>query len=444
MKRAALSSLLSGLSAFTASPVLAAAFALNTQSAESLGAATAGAQAAEATPGNIYFNPAAMVGVDGVEGSISVIGVLNNSRYENAEGALFGTVPVAGAGAGDGPLDDGVFPTGAVAARLGDRLYAGLAVYIPYGFGSSYAPDSVIRYHGTESELVTASITPVIGVALTERWSIAAGPRIQYAEVTLEGVIDAGGIASAQSIPGAVPGTDDVPFSLVGDSVDVGYIVGVQGEPAKGVRVGASFTSKIEHGLDGEAEFDVAGSLAGQGLQAFGLFLDTDFTNNFATPAVAQFGAQIDVAPRVTLLASATLTRWSSFEELAIEFENPLQPTDLLTQNWNDAWGGSLGAEIELSPTARLRFGAMYEDAPVDEAFASTRIPDGDRIWGAVGYSRELNRRAELHLSAAYLVADEMQISQPAARPENLFRGSLDATVENEAFVFGLGVDYRF
>ena len=87
---------------------MAAAFALNTQSAESLGAATAGAQAAEATPGNIYFNPAAIVGVEGLEGSLSVVGVLNNSRYSNAEGVLLGTVPVSGQSAGEAPLDDGV------------------------------------------------------------------------------------------------------------------------------------------------------------------------------------------------------------------------------------------------------------------------------------------------------------------------------------------------
>lgn len=437
-------SALSALFMFAASPAMAAAFALNTQSAESLGAGTAGAQAAEATPGNIYFNPAAIVGVKGVAGSLSVVAALNNSNYRNAEGALFGAVPVSGAQAGDGALDDGVFPTGAIAARLSDRLYVGLAVYAPYGFGSSYARDSAVRYHGAESRLVSAAFTPVIGFAITENWSIAAGPRFQYAEVTLEGAIDAAGIASAQSVPGVIPGTDDVFFELQGDSFDVGYSVGLQGEVTRRARVGASFTSKIEHGLSGAADFDVAGSLAGQALGAFGLFLDTDFTADFATPAVAQFGAQVDLSPRVTLLASANLTFWSSFEEVAAVFGNPFQPADILTQNWNDAWSGSLGAEIALSPSSRFRFGVMYEDAPVEEAFTSPRIPDGDRVWGAVGFSTALNDRAELHLAASYLVADDIPVSQPATRPENLFRGSLDAVIENEAFVLGLGIDYRF
>lgn len=440
MKTQALASLLM----FTSSPVMAGAFALNTQSAESLGAATAGAQAAEATPGNMYFNPASIVGVDGVEGSFSVVGVIMNSSYRDADGTLLGTVPVAGAASGEAALNDGVFPTGAIAAQLNDRFYVGLGFYAPYGFGSSYADDSVVRYHGTASELLSASLTPVLGFAINDDWSIAAGPRFQYADVTLRGAVDAAGIATAQSVSGFIPGTDDVFFNFEADSFDIGYIVGLQGELSEGVRVGASFSSKIEHGLSGTADFDVSQSLAGQALQGFGLFLDTDFTSDFVTPAVAQFGAQVDVAPNVTLLASAVLTRWSSFENVIAVFENPFQPADVLTQNWNDAWSGSLGAEIELSPSSQFRFGVMYEDAPVDEAFMSTRIPDGDRLWGAVGFSQQLNDRAELHFAASYLVADDMVVSQPAARPENLFRGSLDTVVENEAFVLGLGVDYRF
>lgn len=435
---------LSALLMLVSSPAMAGAFALNTQSAESLGAATAGAQAAEATPGNMYFNPASIVGVTGVEGSLSVVGVIMNSSYRDAEGALFGTIPVSGSSAGEAALKDGVFPTGAIAAQLSERFYVGLALYSPYGFGSSYADDSAIRYHGTASELVSAAITPVLGFAINDNWSIAAGPRFQYADVTLQGAVDAAGIASAQTIPGFTPGTDDVFFDFQADSFEIGYVVGIQGELAEGVRVGASFSSKINHGLSGTADFDVSQSAAGQTLQAFGLFLDTDFTSDFATPAVAQFGAQINVAPKVTLLASATLTRWSSFQNVVAVFDNPLQPADVLTQNWNDAWSGSLGAEIELSPSSQFRFGAMYEDAPVEEAFMSTRIPDGDRIWGAVGYSQDLNDRAELHLAASYLVADDMTVSQPATLPENLFRGSLDTVLENEAFVFAIGIDYRF
>ena len=423
---------------------MAAAFALNTQSAESLGAATAGAQAAEATPGNIYFNPAAIVGVEGLEGSLSVVGVLNNSRYSNAEGVLLGTVPVSGQSSGEAPLDDGVFPAAAIAGRLSERFYLGLALYAPYGLSTAYDDDSVIRYHGTASQLFSAVITPVIGVAINENWSLAAGPRFQYVDGTLRGAVDAAGVATALSAPGFVPGTDDVFVDIEADSFDVGFTVGLQGQVTETLRVGLSFNSKIDHGLEGEAVFDAGGSAAGQALQGFGLFLDTDATADLATPAVAQFGAQLAVAPRVTLLASATYTRWSGFENFITVFDNPFQEADVITQNWNDAWGGSIGAEIELSPSSRFRFGAMYEDAPVDEDFTSPRIPDGDRVWGAVGFSQKLSERVKLNLAGSYLVINDIPIRQPATRPENLFRGGLNADIESEAFVVSAGVDFKF
>lgn len=423
---------------------MAAAFALNTQSAESLGAATAGAQAAEATPGNIYFNPAAIVGVEGLEGSLSVVGVLNNSRYSNAEGVLLGTVPVSGQSAGEAPLDDGVFPAAAIAGRLSERFYLGLALYAPYGLGTAYDDDSILRYHGTASQLISAVITPVIGIALNDNWSLAAGLRFQYVDGTLRGAVDAAGVATALSVTGFVPGTDDVFFDIEADAFDVGFTVGLQGQVTQALRVGLSFNSKIDHGLSGEAVFDVSGSAAGQALQSFGLFLDTDASADLATPAIAQFGAQLAVAPRVTLLASAAYTRWSRFETFVTVFDNPAQSADVITQNWNDSWGGSVGAEIELSPSSRFRFGAMYEDAPVDEEFTSPRIIDGDRVWGAVGFSQKLSERVKLNLAGSYLVVSDIPIRQPATLSENLFRGGLNADIESEAFVVSAGLDFKF
>ena len=444
MNSAAKTSAYAALAAMTASPSLAASFALNTQSAESLGAATAGAQATRATPGNAYFNPASIVGVEGLEGSLSVVGVLIDSSYNDASGQLLGTVPVSGAPAGEAPLSDGVFPTGAIAAPINDRFYVGLAVYSPFGFGSSYADDSVIRYHGTESELLSLSFTPLIGVALNDDWSIAAGPRIQYANVTLAGAIDAAGAAAAASLPGFIPGTDDVFFELEADRVDVGYIVGVQGRIAEGVSVGASYTSGIEHGFSGDATFDLDQSVAGQTLAAGGLFLDTGFGLDFATPATAQFGAVVDMTENARLLASGVLTRWSTFDQLIVEFDNPAQPTDVLTQNWDDAWTAALGAEIDLSPASTVRFGTMWEQTPVNEDFESTRIPDGDRFWIAGGFSTRLSARAELHVAASYVVAEDSPINQPATRPENLLRGAVQTEVEITSLLFGLGVDFRF
>ncbi len=422
----------------------ASGFSLNTQSAESLGAATAGAQAARATPGNAYFNPAAIVGVEGVESSLSIVGAWNDTSYENAVGALFGTVPVAGDSAGDTVIGDGVFPTGATSFQLSDKIFAGIAIYAPFGFNTSYDDTSIARYHGTFSQVVSGSVSGLIGVEIAGGWSIAGGPRLQYVDIDLEGAIDAAGIESVLLMSMLIPGVDDAYVDVSANDWGVGYTVGVQGALGDRVTIGASFTSKIDHTLEGTATFDVSSSASGQTLAGLGLFQDTGVTSEFATPGNIQFGVQVEMTPEIRLLASAVQTRWKSFDQLTINFENPIQTPEVTTQNWKNTWAGAAGVERDFGPAQTLRLGVMYEEDPANPAFSSPRVPGASRVWLAAGYSRDLSERAELHLAASYVFADTTPLNQSAAVPENLFRGAFSGDVDISGVVAAIGVDWKF
>lgn len=429
----------------TSTSALASAFALNTQSAEALGAATAGASATQATPGNAYFNPAAIVGVEGAESSFSVIGVFNDTSYENAESLLFGTVPVAGDTSGEAAIGDGVFPTGAFATKLSDRVFAGVAVYAPFGFNTSYDDTSVMRYHGTFSQVVSGSISPILGFQIAEGWSLAGGPRLQYLSMDIEGATDAAGAASALLMDGSIPGTDDSFFDISADDWGFGYSFGLQGTLFNSIQFGVSFTSKIEHDLNGDVDFDISQSTAAQNLAlAAGLFQDGPITIGLTTPANIQIGAVVPVSNRTRLLASAVQTRWSSFDQLMTDFESPLQPDEIITQNWKNSWSGALGIESDLTVRDTVRLGAMYEDDPANPEFSSPRVPGAKRVWLAAGYSRDLSERAKLNLALSYVLSDELPIDQSGAYPENLLRGSTQADININALLIGVGIDWRF
>jgi len=432
------------LFSLASAPALASGFALNAQNAEALGSAMAGAQAEQAKPSMAYYNPASIVGVDHLAGSVTVFGVFADSNYDNASGTLLGAFPVSGAASGEEAIGDGVFPDAAIAARLSDRLYFGVSFNAPFGFESTYDPSSVIRYHGTRSKVVSLSATPILGVALSDQWSVAGGVRVQYMDVKLDGVIDAAGVAAASMIPGFVPGTDDVSFALQTDDIAIGYVAGIQGEITPLLRVGFSYTSKIEHEFDGEASFNVGTSVAGQTLSALGLFQDTGLTSSLTAPAQYQFGLSFDAMPGVTLLASTTLTRWSSFDQVVIAFDNPAQPPEVITQNWNDSWSGSAGAAFDVTPVTTARIGVMYEETSLNDTFASTRIPDADRVWLTAGVSQDLGPGATAHLSAGYILIGDRAINQSPALPENLFRGGLTTDISVDAVIVGAGLDFSF
>lgn len=430
--------------AASATPAMASGFSLNLQSAEALGAATAGAQATPATPANAYFNPASITGVEGIESSLSFIGVLNDTSYENASGALFGVAPVAGDAEGEAVIGDAIFPTGAISAKLSDHLFAGVALYAPFGFNTDYEDTSVLRYHGTFSQVVSGVIQPMVGVS-AGGWSLAAGPKFQYVDIDLEGAIDAAGIESALLMTAAIPGTDDAFVDVSADDWGTGFVVGLQGAVGDRLTVGASFSSKVEHTLSGTAEFDISTSTSGQTLAGLaGLFQDTGVTSEFTTPANIQFGLRYEVNDRTRVLASGSQTRWKSFDQLALNFENPFQPAETTTQNWQNTWAGAVGVERDFGPSQTFRLGVMYEEDPANPAFSSPRVPGASRVWVAGGYSRKLSDRADLHLAASYAFADTTPVNESAAYPENLFRGSANADVDIAGFVAAVGVDWRF
>ncbi|MFC2953727.1 OmpP1/FadL family transporter [Marinicaulis aureus] len=427
-----------------AAPAMASGFALNLQSAEALGAATAGAQATPATPGNAYFNPASIVGVEGMETSLSFIGVLNDTSYENANAALFGVVPVAGDTAGEGIIGDAVIPTGAAAVKLSDHLFAGVALYAPFGFNTEYDDTSALRYHGTYSQVVSGVIQPMLGVSFGG-WSIAAGPKFEYVDIDLEGAIDAAGIESALLMTMAIPGTDDASVDVSANDWGTGFVVGLQGHVGHRLTVGASFSSKVEHSLSGTAAFDISTSTSGQTLSGLaGLFQDTGVTSSFTTPANIQFGLNYEVNDKTRVLASATQTRWKSFDQLVLNFENPAQPAETTTQNWKNTWAGAVGVERDFGPSQTVRLGVMYEDDPANPDFSSPRVPGASRVWLAAGYSRDLSERAKLHLAASYAIAETTPLNESAAYPENLFRGSVTGETDISGFVAAVGVDWRF
>ncbi len=445
MKNRLLAAALSISPALAPGASLAGGFALDAQDARALGAAMAGAQARRGDAGFGFYNPASLAGGPAFDASLSLTGLIVDSAYENASAQLLGAFPAPGVSAGDGVLSDAVLPNLALAARLTDRIHVGLTVNAPFGFETTYGSDSAIRYHALETDLKTIAATPMVAIELSPFASIGGGVRIQYLDLGVSAAIDAAGIVTASQLGAFIPGTADVFVDVRADDVAIGFVGGFQIQPAAFVTLGASYTSKIEHELNGVAEFDLAGSAPGQALAGLaGLFQNGPASAAFITPASLQFGAEIEVSDRLSVLASVVHTRWAAFEDVTVEFDNPAQPTEVLTQDWRNTVAFSLGAEYDLSPRTSLRAGFMIDETPVRDEFASPRIPDSDRTWLTAGLSHDISDRLSLDFGAAVIFLDERPINLSGAQFENLTRGDLEATVNATAYLASMKLRYAF
>lgn len=421
--------------AAVSAPAHAAGFRIEGQDARAVGAATAGAAARSGDAGLAFYNPAGLAGVARFDGSGTISGLFIDSDYSDAQGVLLGAFPVSGASAGEGVLPDAFIPSAGFGVRLGERLVIGMTLNAPFGLSADYDAGSALRYHAQKSELKTLAATPMAAFNVTPGLSVGVGLRIQYADLSLTAVADAAGVAGAFSLGAYMPGTEDVYSEFTGDDIGVGVVAGAQARLAPGLMLGVSFSSKIEHDFDGETVFDLAGSTAGEALASLGFFETGPASTGFATPAVIEVGAVLAVNERLDLLAGAALTRWRVFDRVVIEFDNPAQPAETLTQDWNDAWSVSLGAEYKANERTALRAGVMFDDSPLNPAVASPRITDADRFWLSAGLSRSLTDRWSADIGGAVVFFDQARYSLPDTLPETVFRGSLEATVNARAYI---------
>ena len=375
------------LSAF--SEAAAGGFTLEHQNAAALGRAFAGAEAERGEPAFAAYNPASIAGIANAEIDLSATGFFPMTRYDNASGTLLGVAPVAGDTADEGVIPSALIPNVTIAFPVSDRLTLGLVANAPFGLKTRYSETSAVRYQARDSELKVIELTPVIALEITDNFAIGAGLRLQYADLSLTSTIDAGGIAAASLIPGFAPQSSDLDASFKGDDIDLGYVIGAQAALSPRLHAGVSFHSKVDHGISGDAQFDLAGSAAGQILNgAAGLFGADRFSTSLATPGSVAFGGRFAATDRFALLSSGKRTFWSSFDVVAVAFNDGATPPEVVTQNWSDSWQASLGAEFEATKSTTLRAGLMWDQSPVNETFEHPRVPDGDRVWFAAGVSQ--------------------------------------------------------
>lgn len=431
--------------ALTGAPAFAGGFSLEHQNAAALGRAFAGAEAASADAGFAAHNPAAIAGAGRIDATFNATWVWPRARYSGAEATLLGTAPVAGVASGEGVTENAVIPNISVAFRASDRLTLGLVANATSGFTTDFAANSVVRYQARRSEFRALEATPVAALELTDGIRIGAGLRVQFVDLSLTSTIDAGGLAAANMIPGFSPGGGDLEARFEGSNVALGFSAGAQADLTPRLHVGVSYFSKIDHEIEGDARFDVAASPAAQILNAgAGLFAANRFATEIATPASAALGLRFDATERISLFASTKRTKWSSFDVVTLAFNDGATPPETVTQNWRDSWSFSLGGEILANDATTLRAGLMYDETPVNDAFASPRIADGDRHWIAAGLTRSLSERFSADIGVAYAFFNDRDIGLDGAAPENLFRGALTARFETEAYAASVRLRYRY
>lgn len=387
----------------------ASGFSLKEQSAKETGRAFAGGAAAADDASIIFYNPAGMTKLERSQVSLNTHVLFVDSAQQNDGTTLIvpgrpAAIPVSGTNGGN-PFDQPVIvPTGYAAFRASDRLWFGLGISAPFGLKVEYDQGFFGRYDSIKSEVKTVNIQPSVGYAINDNLSIGGGVDIQQIDVKLR-----------NALPNLVPGAGDGELNISGDDLSVGWNAGVLLSLGK-ARFGAHYRSKVVHRLDGTYQVSgLVGPLAGANTQTFA-------TAPLEIPESVTVSAMYGVGDRVRVMATGQWFNWSRFEAITVE---PLgRPAVVNEQNYKDSWSGHGAVEVDATDRLTLRAGGLYDTTPTQDAFRTTRVPDGDRIWATAGATWRLNDRLDVNVSYAHVFVSEERLD----RTDTLFAGTAAAT----------------
>lgn len=390
-----------------AGSAFAGGFALVEQNAAGAGVSWSDAAAA-ADASTVFFNPAGLPLLDRAQAVAAAHVIGFKAEFANAGSSVAGALPIPGGNGGNAGSSTFV-PNLYFAQPLTKSWAWGVGVSVPWGLSTDYDAGWVGRYHALESELKTMNLTAAVGLRVNEQFSVGAGLQAQRAKVTLSNAVDIGLVGYSMGLSAFFPGSADGAVKIAGDDDAYGFTAGFLWEPQAGTRLGVSYRSSITHRFDGDATF------TGIHPAFAAAFPNQKARSDLKTPTtVSVHGLQDFGKWRAT--ADVTWWQFSSFQTLAVDFENPLTTDVAQPQNWKNAAIFSAGLAYRLSDALTLRGGGAYNQSPVpDAAHRTARIPDNDRRWLSAGATWTNGAGFELHGGYVHLFFSDATVANSDA-----------------------------
>lgn len=430
--------------------VHAAAFQLKENSVKAQGRAMAGSASAKGDASVVVNNPAVMSTFTERTLQADVTAIDLSYEFSGSGTAATGTPfqqPLTGGNGGDAGDVAAVPAASFILPLSGDFEYLtlGMMISAPFGLKTEYDDGWKGRYHALESDVKIVDLTLAASLELSDTFSVGAGLIYEHADVTLSNAVDFGTIVCSRSPAACVgptaqfgPQRNDGFASINGTHNGLGWIVGVNWRPSDKWSLGYSHRSEVDHELDGDSVFEVPANV--RAALGNSVFINGGGGADLTTPAVDAFSATYYATDRLTVMAEATRTDWSSLQEIRIEFDNPAQPDSVEDYNWDENWFYSIGGEYKFSDAFTFRAGVARDDSPVSRPYRTPRLPDQDRMWYSLGLTWNVSEHFEL--SASYVKIDI--VDTPEVDLTTSTRARLVGDFEGGADLYGVSMQYKF
>lgn len=368
----------------------------------------------------IYYNPAGLANLEGVQVTGGATVIAPRTRFRNLG-------PLAPAGQ-ETAMEEQNFlvPNFFGSFQVSDRLTAGVGVYAPFGLGTKWPSDWVGRGASIEAEIQTLFANASVGYELPNfgigTIKVGAGFKAAfYGEVKLSRAV--------RSF------TPEGTFSLEGSLKEpaYGFNLGLLYEPVDRVTLGFTYRSSVTAEFEGDAEFEN---------------LHVGFPTTAGGSAEIEMPASWVAALNVEILEGLRAEvdyvwwGWSSYDELVIQFDQniPALGGDRIVnvRNYEDSWQVRGGVEYASFPieALTLRAGIAYDRNPIPERYVDPTLPDSDRWLFSGGLTYSINQFVDVDASYIFIRANQREVDDTESGPDGVYN--------TYAHLPGLGFTFNF
>jgi long-chain fatty acid transport protein len=389
------------------------AFALGVRIADQDPFATARGNAFAATadnPSAIYYNPAGITQLEGLQARVGVYSISLNSDFERG-------------GFSQETVNDWAFVPQLFCTYTPKDwpVSFGLGVYAPYGLSNEWPDDSPFRTLATRGEIIYSTVQPVIAWKACENFSIAAGPTFNTAEAEL----------SRGIIPFPLNPGDQFRFRGK-DDLDIGFTVGAM------LTLGEKHSFGVTYRSETEMEFE--GRSRTKGADAFGVPSFSQRANaTFQFPQNVVVGYSFRPTPDWNIEFNLDWTDWDSLDTVVLQ--QAVTGPQLLPFKWKSSFFYELGVTRKFQDGWRVSGGYIFSENSVPDRTFNPVVPDSDRHIWSLGVGRDYEH---WRWDFAYQLAWGPQRNVTASTPNPLTGESADGRYEFLSHALTFSIGYRF
>lgn len=365
-----------------------------------------------------YYNPAAMVYNDDanlLEADMTYIG-LSGIDYKGtytSQGTTTGPYDISS------KKENFLVPTLHFASKkLGENgARVGLSVVVPAGLSKRWE-DQPAKGSAEEFTLETIEFNPTLAFPLSDEVSMGIGFRAVYTT----------GVVKSNS------GATQVIRDLKGDSIDYGYNLALNYRPIANFSLAATYRSKINLSVEGDANLNYLPSL--HLLHA-----------NYSGPAsvTIPIPASVNLAAAYTLESGTTIealferTFWSAYKKLDFDYSGTPNDATVLfgtavEKNYVDTNTYRLGLTQKYDKWTAMA-GVAYDETPVPESTLGYELPDSDAWIVSLGGKYKMDEHWTLGLAGLMDIKESREV----------YNSSINGEFSNaRAYLVTAGIEYRF